>query len=184
MSDDARLTRLTDRAEIQDLGVLYGFVMDEFDEDGVRATFCDDAELHSADGIFNARGIDEILSTYRERWAMLTTSNHFSHGHLVRFDDDDADRAYGLLSGHAEVARGGEVFDVALRYQDAYRRVEGRWKFASRTMSYMYYLPAAARAAHLGDRDSVWVYGDPRPADWPEVRFSGESSSFLGRFYS
>jgi len=183
MNDDARLARLADRAEIQDLGVLYGFIMDEFDEAGVRATFCEDAELHSADGVFNARGIDEILSTYRGRWASLDTSNHFPHGHVVRFDEREPDRAYGLLSGHAEVVRSGQAFHVALRYKDEYRRDGSRWKFADRLMSYMYYLPASERDEHLGDRDSVWVYGDPQPADWPEVRFSGASSEFLSRFY-
>lgn len=183
MTTDTRLLRLEDRTAIQDLGVLYGFIMDEFDEEGVRATFCEDAELHSGDGVFNAVGLEEILSTYRERWASLDTSNHFSHGHVVRLDESDPDRAYGLLSGHAEVVRGGQAFHVALRYKDAYRRDGGRWKFADRQMSYMYYLPAPERDAHLGDHDSVWVYGEPQSADWPEVRFTGASSEFLARFY-
>ena len=35
---------------IQVLGILYGYVMDERDEDGIRRIFCEDATLRSQDG--------------------------------------------------------------------------------------------------------------------------------------
>ncbi|TDO48686.1 enoyl-CoA hydratase/carnithine racemase [Kribbella sp. VKM Ac-2527] len=172
-------TRLEDRAAIQELGVLYGFVMDERDEDGIREIFCADATLRSQDGVFAASGIEEIVTTYLGRFAALGPTNHFSHGHLIRFDPTDPDRATGLLASHAEVSRNGVAMQVALRYKDVYRREAGRWRFADRLMSYMYYLPFDELGAGLGDRDSVRAYGDHRPSDWPEVLYSENGNAFL-----
>ena len=100
-------------------------------------------------------------------------------GTVVRFDDADPDTATGLLASHAEVARNGVAMQVALRYKDTYRRVDGRWQFADRLMSYMYYLPVTEYAEGLGDRNSVRAYGDHRPADWPESLYSESGSDWL-----
>lgn len=171
---ETRVRRLEDTKAIQALGILYGYVMDERDVDGIRRIFCDDAILRSADGVFAAAGMDEIVTTYEGRFAALGPTNHYSHGHVVRFDDDDPDRAYGLLAGHAEVTRNGVGMVVALRYQDTYRRVSGQWRFQSRLMSYMYYLPIAEYAEGLADGSgSVRAYGDHRSADWPESLYNG-----------
>lgn len=178
LSAEQRLQRLEDREEIQELGILYGFVMDERDEPGIRQIFTEDAQLRSQDGVFAATGMEEIVTTYLGRFAQLGPTNHFSHGHVVRFDDADPDVARGLLAGHAEVARNGVAMQVALRYKDEYRRDGGRWKFASRLMSYMYYLPFT-ELSELGDRDSVRAYGDHRPSDWPEALYSPTGSAWL-----
>lgn len=174
-----RVRRLEDRKAIEELAVLYGFIMDERDEEGIRQIFCEDATLRSQDGVFAAKGIEEIVKTYLGRFAALGPTNHFSHGHVIRFDADDPDVATGLLASHAEVTRDGVAMQVALRYKDVYRRVDGRWRFADRLMSYMYYMPIAELAEELGDRDSVRAYGDRRPADWPEVLYSEPGDSFL-----
>jgi SnoaL-like domain len=177
-----RLRRLEDRAEIQELGILYGFVMDERDEDGIRRIFAADATLRSQDGVFSASGIEDIVKTYLGRFAALGPTNHYSHGHVVRFDDADPDIATGLLASHAEVSRNGIAMQVALRYKDTYRRLDGRWQFSDRLMSYMYYLPVTELAEGLGDRNSVRAYGDHRPADWPEALYSDEGSAWLKRY--
>jgi hypothetical protein len=170
---ETRIARLEDTNAIQALGILYGYVMDERDEDGIRRIFCEDATLRSQDGVFAATGMDEIVTTYLGRFAALGPTNHYSHGHVVRFDEEDPDVAYGLLASHAEVTRDGVGMVVALRYKDVYRRVNGQWKFQDRLMSYMYYLPIADYAEGLGDRNSVRAYGDHRPADWPESLYNG-----------
>ena len=179
---EERVRRLEDRAAIQELGVLYGFVMDERDEDGIRQIFCEDATLRSEDGVFAATGLEEIVTTYLGRFAALGPTNHFSHGHVVRLDPTDPDRATGLLASHAEVTRNGVAMQVALRYKDTYRRVDGRWRFADRLMGYMYYLPIADLPTALGDRNSVRAYGDHRPADWPEALYSEAGSAFLKNY--
>jgi SnoaL-like domain len=181
-SMEERIARLEDRAAIQELAVLYGFVMDERDEDGIRMIFCEDATLRSEDRVFAARGIAEIVTTYLGRFGALGPTNHFSHGHVIRFDSADPDRAIGLLASHAEVSRDGKAMQVALRYKDTYRRVDGRWRFADRLLGYMYYMPLAEMATDLGDRNSVRAYGDHRPADWPEVLYSSTGNAFLKNY--
>ena len=179
LSSDQRLRRVEDRQAIQELGILYGFIMDERDEAGIRQIFTDDATLNSQDGVFAAAGIEQIVTTYLGRFAALGPTNHFSHGHVVRFDDSDPDVARGLLAGHAEVVRDGVGMQVALRYKDTYRRDGGRWKFSARLMSYMYYLPAAEYAEGFGAKDSMRAYGDRRPSDWPEVLYAPSRNAWL-----
>jgi hypothetical protein len=178
-----RIGRLEARAAIQELAVLYGFIMDERDEKGIREIFCEDATLRSEDGVFAANGLEEIVSTYMGRFAALGPTNHFSHGHVVRLDAGDPTRATGLLASHAEVSRNGVAMQVALRYKDTYRIEDGRWKFADRLMGYMYYLPFTELPAGLGDRNSVRAYGDHRPSDWPEVLYSDSGNAFLEQYY-
>jgi ketosteroid isomerase-like protein len=173
-----RIARLEDRAAIADLAVLYGFVMDERDIDGIRRIFCEDATLRSQDGVFAATGIDEIVKTYQGRFDALGPTNHVSHGHVIRLDDTDPDVATGLLASHAEVIRDGKPMVVALRYKDSYRRTHTGWRFADRLMSYMYYVDVRDYADALGDPNRVRAYGDRRPADWPEV-LTGSTPDWL-----
>ncbi|MFC4003996.1 nuclear transport factor 2 family protein [Prauserella oleivorans] len=174
-----RIGRIEDRAAIQDLGVMYGYIMDERDIDGIRRIFCEDATLRSADGVFAAEGIDKIVETYQGRFAALGPTNHFTHGHVVTFDDADPDVARGLLASHAEVVRDGKPMVVALRYQDTYRRTSTGWRFADRLMSYMYYTEVTEYANVLGKALRVRAYGDERPADWPEVLDSGQPPAWI-----
>ena len=44
-----RVRRLEDRAAIQELGVLYGFIMDERDEKGIREIFCEEQHVFQSD---------------------------------------------------------------------------------------------------------------------------------------
>lgn len=168
-----RIARLEDRAAVTELAVLYGYVMDERDLAGIRRIFCADATLRSADGVFAATGIEEIVKTFQGRFDALGPTNHFTHGHVIRFDDSDPDTATGLLASHAEVVRDGTPMVVALRYQDRYRRAPDGWRFADRLMSYMYYVDVREYPDALGDALRVRAYGDRRPADWPEVLAGG-----------
>ena len=54
------------------------------------------------------------------------------------------------------------------RYDDIYRRQEGRWRFADRLLSFVYYVPVEQYAAALGGTDRMRAYDTPRPADLPE----------------
>lgn len=166
---ERRIRELEDRAAITELGVLYGFVMDERSIDGVRRLFSADATLRSQDGVFAASGIEQIVATYEGRFAVLGPTNHVSHGHVIRFDPADPDAASGLLASHAEVSRNGTSMLVGLRYKDRYRRTAQGWQFQDRLMSYMYYVDVREYADALGVPLRVRAYGDQRPADWPEV---------------
>jgi hypothetical protein len=181
----ARVRRLEDRAAIGELVVLYGYVMDEHDSAGIRDLFCSDATMRSSDGVVDASGIDEIVEMFQGRYAVLGPTNHFTHGHVIRFDDEAPDIATGLLSSHAEVIRNGVPMLVALRYEDRYRRVDGRWRFADREMSYMYYLPAGEYVGGVGDPGgSLRAYGDRRPAQWPRRLHGGGEREWVAGWLS
>jgi len=120
--------------------------------------------------VIDATGYDAVVAMFRGRFAVLGPSNHFTHDRLVDFDAADPDRANGLVLSHAEMQRQGRPMLAAIRYQDVYRRVDGRWKFAERGLSFMYYVPTTEYLDAFGaglDR-RMRAYESPRPADWPE----------------
>jgi ketosteroid isomerase-like protein len=164
---EARVRRLEDRAAIQDLIARYAVVIDDRDIDGIAALFTAEGSFRSRDGVMAARGREAVLEQFRGRFAALAVSNHFSHDHILEFGEGP-DAATGLVTAHAEVWRNGRALIAALRYEDSYRREDGRWRFADRLLSFLYYLPVDEYPQGLGDRLRMRAYGDRRPADFPE----------------
>lgn len=163
-----RLRRLEDRLEIMQLQARYTLSIDDQDLDRVAALFALDGRFRSADGVMDAKGRDAVCDQFRGRFAALRFGYHVTHDHLVELDPDDADRASGVVSGHAEVVRDGKPMVVGLRYADSYLREDGAWRFADRLLRFFYYLPVDEYAAALPGRDRMRAYGDERPADLPE----------------
>lgn len=161
-----RLRRMEDRDEIRTLVARYGFVIDDRDLDGIGALFARDARFRSKDGVMDARGRDAILKQFEGRFSVLGMTIHYTHDHVIRFDDDD--HARGLVSSHSELIRNGQPMLVALRYEDAYVREDGAWRFADRLLSFCYYMDVREYADLLGDRMRMRAYEKPAPADWPE----------------
>jgi hypothetical protein len=93
---------------------------------------------------------------------------HWTHDHFVRFDDADVDRATGRVLSHAETTPGNEVSLAAMRYDDTYRREDGRWRFARRVFSYLYYVPAREYPTALSSPLRVVAGGERHRADYPE----------------
>ena len=92
--------------------------------------------------------------------------------------EDQLNRQRDQLSGAAtrmldigelerQTTRKGGKFS-ALRYEDRYQRQEGRWRFADRLLSFMYYVPVDEYAEALGALDRMRAYDSPRAADFPE----------------
>lgn len=167
MSTEARLKRLEDRAELAELIARYALAVDDRDIEAIAALFTPDGAFRSQDGVMNARGTEAVLEQFRGRFRALKLSNHFSHDHVFKFGADP-DAATGLVTAHAEVWRNGRALIGALRYQDSYRRYQGRWCFADRLLFFLYYLPVEEYASALGDPLRQRAYGDRRPADFPE----------------
>ncbi len=163
----ARLRRLEDRAAIEELIARYAIAVDDRDLDALGTLFTPDGAFRSKDGVMNARGRGRVLEQFRERFRALAVSNHFSHDRILAFGERP-DEAHGLVTAHAEVWRNGRALIAALRYEDTYRRHEGRWCFAERLLSFLYYLPVEEYAQALGDKLRMRAYGDRRPADFPE----------------
>ncbi|WP_293855075.1 nuclear transport factor 2 family protein [uncultured Alsobacter sp.] len=163
-----RLDRVESRAEIAEIVALYCRSCDDKDAPVLRSLFTDDAVVESKDGVMRSQGIDAIMTMYDGRFAALGVTAHWTHDHMVRFDDANPDLATGSLSGHAECYRNGRTLVASLRYDDEYRRVNGRWKFSRRILSFLYYVPVEEYGEALGSELRQRAYGDRRPADFPE----------------
>lgn len=160
--------RLVSREEIRDLAVRYGFAVDDRDEQGLRRIFAQDSSLRTMNGPAKGQGIESVVGYYRDRWKVLGATNHFTHGHLIEFDDADPDRATGVVAAHAEVVISGTTKLTALRYHDTYVREDGRWLFAERVQAYMYFLRPDEYAEALPTTLRMRrAEGDWFEADWP-----------------
>lgn len=113
-----RIERLEAELAIRNLVGRYCFDIDDHDLDAVAGLFTDDAVVRSEDGVMNATGVEAIIQQYRGRFEVLGVSNHMTHDHVIWFDDEDGDLAYGRVSAHAELWRNGAAMVTALRYAD------------------------------------------------------------------
>ncbi len=168
---ERRVRQLEDRVEIGELIARYGLVMDDRDVDRLPELFTPDAVVRSADGVMNAKGRETLVALFRGRFEVLGPSNHFTHDRIVTFDPDDPDAARGFVLSHAEMQRKGVPMITAIRYEDRYRRHEGRWKFAERVLSFFYYVPTAQYLDALGPglAKRNRAYDEAMAADWPEA---------------
>ena len=163
---DKRLQKLEDREAIRELVARYGQVVDDRDLEGVKALFTDDAVFRTQGGEMNATGLAAVMDNFRGRFQAMTASGHFVHDHIIAWQTDTSAR--GFVTSHAELVRDGQSYLVAMRYHDQYRRVDERWQFSERVVSFFYYLPADRYPELLPHRARVYGYGEPVAADWPE----------------
>jgi ketosteroid isomerase-like protein len=164
---EQRVRRLEDRAQLRELVARYGIAVDDRDIETLSELFTADGRFRSQDGVMDATGREAVLKQFRGRFAALKATNHIAHDQILTFGADP-DAVAGLVTSHAEVWRNGRALIAALRYQDTYRRDRGRWRFADRLLSFLYYLPVDEYAEGLGSRLRMRAYGDQRPADYPE----------------
>ena len=166
---ERRIEELESREQIKELAARYGFAVDARDLDGIGALFTDTARVLSADGRHASNGKREVVEQYRHRFSFLGPTNHFTHNHIIWFDEKDPNLAFGKLNAHGEVFRNGDAMLSALSYDDEYRRgADGKWRFELRMMKYFYYLKYSEIQEFLGDRMRVRAYETPQAADWPE----------------
>ena len=163
---DARLQRVADELEIRNLVARYVFAIDDRDLATVADLFAPHGAFRSVDGVMDARGREAVVAQFKGRYSVLGASNHVTHDHLVTIKSPT--EATGLVSAHAELWRKGQMMVTALRYADVYIKAEGAWRFAERTLSFLYYVPVTEYGAILGRRERNLAYDEPRPADYPE----------------
>lgn len=164
-----RIDRLEARAAIQELVSSYAIACDEQDIARLRELFTEDAAFGSASGRMQASGGDAVCAMLAAALANRGPSCHWTHDVIVRCDPLDPDRASGTVYSHAETTPDGVVSLAAMRYHDEYRRIEGRWRFRRREISYLYYLPATEYPAGLGQPLRVHAGGTVQRADYPET---------------
>ena len=163
-----RIDRIESRHQIAELVGDYARACDEHDIDTLAAIFTEDGVIDSPSNMLAAKGRKGIRDTFLPRYKVRGPSYHWTHDHKVGFDDTDADHASGLVQGHAETCPNGTVSLAAMRYVDDYRRTDGRWLFARRTLTFLYYVPVTEYATVLATPLRLAVGGLRLPGDYPE----------------
>jgi uncharacterized protein (TIGR02246 family) len=161
-----RLRRLEDRFELLELPARYSRSIDDRDIATLVDLFCEDGAFVHADGGRQIVGRQEIEDFYRRVLSGYGMSIHIPHAQVV--NRIDGDEASGWVLAHAELAAGTEYVVVALRYEDDYRRVDGRWRFARRALSFWYFANWRDLADVVPDRDRLRAGGRSRLPDLPE----------------
>lgn len=153
--DVVRLRRAADRDEIRQLAYRYAWGLDSRDLDTVADLYAPEADAGGGAGT----GPDAFRARFQRSMSGVGVTVLFVGNHLIDFDDDD--RAHGLVycRGYIEPrdsAHPGRYVEQAILYRDRYRRVDGAWRFVSRSHELWYGIETAERPLHQ------------RLANWPE----------------
>ena len=167
---EQRIQEIEDRDELHALIARYSRALDDFDLDALMELFTDDYQIDHVDGSVSARGPEEVRRFYGELIGTYSMSIHYPRSQVVEWIDGD--QAAGWVVGHAEFARDDKFVVSALRYDDEYRKIDGRWRFAHRTHNFWYFVESTELAAAAVTREALrWPPGPPRaanlPAQWP-----------------
>lgn len=163
-----RVDRLEGRAEISELVSAYAIACDEHDMPRLTGLFTEDAVFDSPSGFMLAQGRTAIAEMFVRLFKIRGPAYHWTHDHFVSFSATDPDAATGLVLSHAETSPDGQVSLAAMRYEDVYRREQGRWLFAKRVIKFLYYVPARDFTEALNGPFRLAVGGEKRAADFPE----------------
>ena len=163
-----RLDRLESREAIRGLASDYAIACDEHDMPRLMSLFTEDAAFDSPNGAMVADGRAAIEAMFIETFKIRGPGYHWTHDVSVTIDKDDPDQATGLVLSHAETCPNGIVSIAAMRYEDVYRRESGEWRFARRTIKFLYYVPVTEFANGLNAERRVYMGGEVLAADLPE----------------
>ena len=149
-----RLEMLEARAEIGELASAYAIACDEHDMERLTDLFTPDAVFDLPSGIMHAEGRDAIAAMFVRMFRIRGPAYHWTHDRCVTFDLANPNQAEGSVLSHAETSPNGKTSLAAMRYNDRYSKVNGRWLFARRTISFLYYVPASEYADVFGSTRS------------------------------
>jgi hypothetical protein len=163
---ERRVARLEARAEIAELLARYAFLIDDHDFAALGELFTPDARFGSPGGAHAGR--EAIVAYYRARGELYPVSLHEARGFVLDFLDDE--HARGQVLGFSEQASGQHTVITSFRYIDEYRRLDGRWRFASREVRTLYAMTHAELAAGglAWPQRKRWPHRAPAPAELQE----------------
>ena len=161
----AWLRRIEDRMEIDDLVTRYAIACDDRDLSRLGECFTADGTFVSVGG--RVAGREAVIAYYRERFGCYGPSYHVPHRTLL--DELGENEARGTVLAHSELMLDGGLFVAAHRYQDRYRREEGRWRIVERRCEFLYGMPLRELLdANAGQPRLHWPGMPPQQADIPE----------------
>ena len=133
---EQKVQELADREEIKELTARYCWHVQHSEGEAIARLFTDDGVLE-APGNKPVRGMDSLLKFY----GAITPAESpvpFIHNHIIEIDGDNAE---GTCTIDARFTRKGESILGAGWYEDKYRRVNGKWRFAARKVSFHHSVP-------------------------------------------
>ncbi|MET0269238.1 MAG: nuclear transport factor 2 family protein [Sphingomonas sp.] len=162
MADDrTALATLLDKEAIRELGQLYSRAIDRKDVALLRSLYADDAtDTHGDSYDGDAAGYCDFIA---RSLPYMRYSGHHVCNHLVAVDGDAAEgEIYAIATHVIPDGAGGWIEDIIwARYIDRYARVDGRWRFAKRVVTYDHRSrrPADASDGAIGDGGDDPSYG-------------------------
>ena len=139
---EQRVDEVVARDAIRELTAEYCRRVVNGDGEGVVALFTDDACLathfpeDSGQEDSVSRGTQELREAYTDLGAM--SLKPFIHNHIIEVDGD---RARGFCSVEIRLTQDGVAYTGSGHYEDAYRRVDGSWRFQGRELFIYHWVP-------------------------------------------
>ena len=148
MTTDLEVTirRLADLEAIRDLARRYAHCVWQGDVPGAIDLFTEDGRMDTGDRPAIV-GHEALLETYGEMLGGVTF-HPFVHNHVVELDGD---RATGTCYLDLRATIDGRSMIGSGLYEDAYARVDGVWRFTSRSLRMEYLAPLTEGWAETGD---------------------------------
>ncbi|TDW24193.1 nuclear transport factor 2 family protein [Kribbella kalugense] len=122
---------VADRLAIQELVFSYNRALDKADEELFDSLWAPDAGWHfpdQSDGPGRLDGKAAILGAFRTFVTARRSTHHLTTNLLVTVDGDRA-------SGRSKSYTSGRLRPSLASYDDRYVRIDGRWRFARRTIT-------------------------------------------------
>jgi hypothetical protein len=148
-----RIQRVEDTLAIQQLAVRYGMAVDERDVDAWLELFVPDVRVGQ-----ELVGREALRDFIVPQLRLFYRSVHQIVGHRIELLGDD--RATGAVYCRAEHEVGDRWIVIAIRYDDEYRKIDGKWYFARRNDKHWYEADLLARPQDVGL--SGWPDAPPR----------------------
>jgi uncharacterized protein (TIGR02246 family) len=168
MDIEARITRLEDRAAINDLVVRYFLAADGDDLAGVADSFTEDA-IFSSSGVKGGEGRDGIVAFIGAARQQMGLTIHTPNYVQVTFDGPG--HARGLVGAHLELVIGGTAVYGAVRYVDSYIRQGDVWRISNRDMRTIHMAPWLSVGEAFASKEPVrWPGAPAGPSDFPRAR--------------
>ncbi|MBC2776636.1 nuclear transport factor 2 family protein [Parasphingopyxis marina] len=138
---EERIDRLESIEEIQQLKNTYHLYINDCRFDEFGSLFTEDAvvDMGYMGGESDSwRGRKHIAEQFKHIPEVLNQIKQFIHCHTVEVDGD---RATGWALLEARYGSGEQSYNVAAKYEDAYRRVDGKWLFEAVYVRFYFTVP-------------------------------------------
>lgn len=152
---ESRVSRLEDRAALQDLVVRYFLACDDDDLAAVGDAFATNGSF-SISGFTGGTSREAVVAFLADQRSRMGLTVHTPNYALFTFTGPASAR--GLVGAHLELVFGDDAVFGAVRYADEYVREADGWRILSRDMRTTYMAPWS----EVGS-----TFASPLPVAWP-----------------